>query len=62
MIINKNLQVNEPLAPKKLCTILFGTGRLKITMKRHTTCNMCQDYTRNSASVLQNLRPLAGDC
>ena len=36
---------DESLAPEKLHTILFGTGRLKITttMKRHAACYVCQD-------------------
>ena len=34
-IINMNLLEGEFLAPEKLCIILFGTGRLKITTKRH---------------------------
>ena len=43
MIINRNLQGDESLAPAKLCTALFGTGRLKITMKRHAACCIGQD-------------------
>ena len=35
----------ESLAPQKLCTVLFGRGRLKITMKRHLACCVCQYCT-----------------
>ena len=34
-IINTNLQ-DDFLTPKKLCIVMFGTGRLKITMKSHS--------------------------
>ena len=47
MIINRNLLGDESLAPEKLCTVLFGTGGLKITMERHVACCVCQDYTNN---------------
>ena len=46
--INRNLPRDESLTPEKVCTVLFGRGRLKITMKRHTACCMCQYYTSNS--------------
>ena len=45
LIINRNLLGDELLAPEKLCGVLFGTGKLKITMKHHTACCECQDYT-----------------
>ena len=64
-IINENLLGDESLAPEKLCTILFGSGRLKITMKRHAACCRSQDYTFTQATrarAPQNLRPRAGDC
>ena len=32
------LSRDESLAPEKVCTVLFGRGKLKITMKRHTAC------------------------
>ena len=33
MIINRNVLGDESLAVEKLCTVLFGTGQVKITMK-----------------------------
>ena len=65
MTTNRNLLGDESFAPEKLCTVLFGTGRLKKTMKHHVACYMCQDYTFTQAThvhVPQNLRPRAGDC
>ena len=47
MIINRNLLRNDSLATEKLCTVLFGKNRLKITMKRHSACCMRQYYTSN---------------
>ena len=49
-IININLQGHESFAPEKLCSVLFSTSRLKITMQRHVTSCMCQDNTSNSYS------------
>ena len=46
-MINRNLLGDESLAPKKVCTELFGTGRLKIIMNRHAACCMRQDHTSN---------------
>ena len=46
--INRNLPRDESLAPEKVCTVLFGRGRLKITMKRHTACCVRQYCTSNS--------------
>ena len=43
MIINRNLVGDETLAPEKLCTVLLGILRLKVTMKY---CK-CQEYTGN---------------
>ena len=44
--MNRNLLGDESLTLEKLVyTALFGTGRLKITMKRHAACCMSQDYT-----------------
>ena len=57
--------VDESLAPEKLCTILFGAGRLKITLKHHVACCMSQDYTFTQATrthAPQNLRPQTGVC
>ena len=45
---------------EKLCTVLFGKGRLKITMKRYAACCVYQDYTFTQATCAgapQNLRP-----
>ena len=53
MIINRNLLRDESLAPEKLCTALFGRGRLKITMKRHIT---------QATRTPRNSRPRAEDC
>ena len=56
---------DESLVPEKLSTILFGTGRLKITMKRHAACCVCQDYTFTEATrarTPQNWKPPAEDC
>ena len=47
MIINRNLQGEESLSTEKLCSVLFGAGRLKITMKHHAACCACQDYSGN---------------
>ena len=47
-IKNRNLLRDESFAPEKLSTVLFGTGRLKITMKRHMACWVYQYYTSNS--------------
>ena len=46
--INRDLPRDESLAPEKVCTVLFGRGRLKITMKRHTACCVGQYCTSNS--------------
>ena len=65
MIKNRNLLGNAILALKKLCTVLFDTGKLKITMKRHAACFMDQEYTCNScrtACAPQNFRLQAADC
>ena len=64
-IINRNLLGVETLAPEKLCTMLFGTDRLKITMKRQAACCVCQDYSFTQAiraHAPHNLRPRTGDC
>ena len=45
---NRNLLRDESLASEKLCTVSFGRDRLKITMKRHAACCMCQYYKSNS--------------
>ena len=45
MITNKNLLGDKSLDLEKLCTVLSGTGRLKLTMKGHAACCVCQDYT-----------------
>ena len=52
MIIHGNLVGDESLAPEKLCTILFGTGRLKITMKCHAAVG---DEFRQSVAKLAAL-------
>ena len=39
---------NESLAPEKACTVLFGRGKLKTTMKRQAACCMCQYYASHS--------------
>ena len=66
LIINRNLLGDELLAPEKLCGVLFGTGKLKITMKHHTACCECQDYTNKqlvpTTHVSQNFKPLAANC
>ena len=41
--MNRNLLGDESLANGKLCAVLFGTGRLKITTKHHTSCCICQE-------------------
>ena len=64
-IKNRNLLGDESLAPEKLCTVLFGTARLKVIMKRLAAWCVCQDDTFAQATRAcspQNLRPLAGDC
>ena len=40
-IINRNLLGDESLAPEELCPLLFGTGRLKTSMKCHAACCVC---------------------
>ena len=59
--INRNLPRDESLAPEKVCTVLFGRGRLEITMNvtRLVACANIAQATRVRA--LQNLRPLAGN-
>ena len=46
--INRNLLRDESLASEKVCTVLFVRGRLKITLKPHTACCVCQYCTSNS--------------
>ena len=48
VFITKNMPGDKPLAFEKLCSELFCTSRLKITMKHHKACYMCQDYTNDS--------------
>ena len=62
-IINRNLLRNESLASEKLCTVVFGRGRLKITMKRYDTkLAACANITQAThACAVQNLRPRDGD-
>ena len=55
-IVFTNLLRDESLASEKLSSVLFGRGKLKITIKHHLGC--CR-ATR--ALVPQNLRPRAGD-
>ena len=43
-----NMLSNESLAPEKVCTVFFGRGKLKITMKRLAACCVCQYYASNS--------------
>ena len=50
-IINRNLLGNESSASEKLCTVLYGTDSLKITIKCHTACCVCQDYISNSCPI-----------
>ena len=54
-IIRRNSMANQSLAPEKLCTVVFGTDRLKITVLRHEACCVRLDYT-------SNLWPCALDC
>ena len=37
-IVFTNLLSDESLAPENICTVLFGKGKLKITMKQHAAC------------------------
>ena len=60
-IISMNLLGDEPLASEELHTVLFGTRRLKITIKRYTACCVCQDYASNVCQDKQNFRSRAGD-
>ena len=60
--INRNLPRDKSLAPEKVCIVLFGRGRLKITMKRHTAIAACANIAQATrVRAPQNLRPLAGD-
>ena len=43
-IIKRNLLRDESAAPAKVYTVLFDTGRLKITMIRHVACRVSQDH------------------
>ena len=62
MIVHRNLLRDESLAPEKLCTVLFGRNRLKITVKRHTRLATCANITLATCGrAPQNLKPQAGD-
>ena len=56
---------DESLAPEKLCNLLLGTGKLKITMKHHVACCKCycsKIAQATCARVPLNFRLRAADC
>ena len=59
-IINRNLPGDEFLALEKLCTVLFCTGKLKITKKRTAACAKITQAT--CARAPQNSITRAADC
>ena len=59
--INRSLPRDESLAPEKVCTVLFGRGRLKVTMKRHTAAACANIAQVIRVRAQQNLRPLDRD-
>ena len=48
--------------PEKLSMVFFSAGRLKITMKRHAACCMCQDYTSSSCLCAAEFQTVDAGC